>query len=120
MPEIPDLQVYLDALASRVLGQPLERLAIANPFVLRTVDPPPSALVGRTVARLGRLGKRVLFQFGSGDDEIVLGIHLMIAGRFRWRAPGGKPFPKKLVLAELHFPTGVLALTEAGSARRAA
>jgi formamidopyrimidine-DNA glycosylase len=120
MPELPDLQVYLDALAPRVLGQPLERAVVANPFVLRTVDPPLAALLGRPVASLGRLGKRLLFRFGEGGDEIVLAIHLMIAGRLRWRATGGKAPPKKMVLAELGFPTGWLVLTEAGTTRRAA
>ena len=120
MPELPDLQVYLDALAPRVLGQPLERVVIANVFILRTVDPPLSALHGRVVSRLGRLGKRLLFHFDEGGEPVTLAIHLMIAGRLRWRAHGGKVPPKRLVLAELHFPTGVLTLTEAGTTRRAA
>ena len=116
MPELPDLQVYLDALAPRVLGQPLERAELLNPFLLRTVDPPIASVAGKHVVGLGRLGKRLLLRL---EDELVLVIHLMIAGRLRWRAPGAKLPPKGMLLAVFHFPTGALALTEAGSTRRA-
>jgi len=119
MPELPDLQVYLDALAPRVLGRPVLWAAARNAFVLRTVDPPLASLAGRAPARLGRLGKRLLFHFDDGD-AVVLAIHLMLAGRLRWRDAGKKPPPKSLVLAELAFEHGTLFLTEAGTTRRAA
>ena len=117
MPEIPDLQLYLERLAPRVIGQPVERIALLNPFVLRTVDPPIGEAEGRPVEGLGRLGKRLLIRL---EGDLVIAIHLMIAGRLRWRAPGAKLPPKGMLLATFHFPTGVLALTEAGSTRRAA
>ena len=115
MPELPDIAVYLDCLARRVLGQPLERLRIGNPFVLRSVSPQPGELEGARVVDLRRMGKRLVIGF-EGERFVV--IHLMIAGRLRWRLPGSKA-PGKLALATLEFPTGVLILTEAGSTRRA-
>src|SRR4051794_25489720 len=83
MPELPDITVYLEALEARVLGQPLERIALNNPFLLRSVDPPLQAFVGRKLVALRRLGKRLAFQF-EGDLWLVL--HLMIAGRLHWYA----------------------------------
>jgi formamidopyrimidine-DNA glycosylase len=115
MPELPDIAIYLESLAPRVLGQPLDALTIKTPFVLRTVMPPKSAVEGRRVAGLRRLGKRIVFDMG---DELFVVIHLMIAGRLRWRAPGAK-MPPGNILATFEFPTGVLVLTEAGSTRRA-
>jgi formamidopyrimidine-DNA glycosylase len=115
MPELPDITVYLDCLAPRVLGQPLERLTFRNPFVLRSVTPTPAELAGSAVTGLRRLGKRVVLAL-EHDRFIV--IHLMIAGRLRWHAAGGKP-PGKIALALFDFPTGTLALTEAGTTRRA-
>ncbi|MGH7525804.1 MAG: Fpg/Nei family DNA glycosylase [Gemmatimonadales bacterium] len=115
MPELPDIVIYLDRLAPRVLDQPLLRVAIRNPFVLRSVDPPLSSVEGKRVRDLRRLGKRIVFGL---EDELFLVIHLMIAGRLRWRPPGAK-VPPKLGLAALEFPNGVLLLTEAGSKRRA-
>ena len=115
MPELPDVSVYVEALQKRLLGQPLQKLRLANPFVLRTFDPPPSALEGSRVQSVRRLGKRIVLEF---DGELFLIIHLMIAGRFRWLAPGAK-VPGKLGLAALDFPNGTLVLTEAGSKRRA-
>ena len=85
MPELPDITVYLDALAPRVLRQPLERLRICNPFIVRTIDPPVSAVEGRQVIALRRLGKRIVLAM-EGDLFVVL--HLMIAGRLRWRERG--------------------------------
>ena len=115
MPELPDVTTYVESLAARVLGQPLEKLTIKTPFVLRSVSPPISAVEGRRVAGVRRLGKRIVLDMG---DELFVVIHLMIAGRLRWRAPGAKVAPGN-VLATFQFPSGVLALTEAGSTRRA-
>lgn len=115
MPELPDVTVYLDALRSRLPGQSLVKLRLASPFVLRTVDPSPRDLEGRTVTGLRRLGKRIVLEF---EDDLFLVIHLMIAGRFRWLASGAK-LPGKIGLAALDFANGTLALTEAGSKRRA-
>lgn len=117
MPELPDIVAYIDALEVRILGQPLENIAIHNPFVLRSVEPPLSALIGKPVREIRRLGKRIIFAF---DDELFLVIHLMIAGRFQWKPSGSKPVkPHRLMLAIFTFPSGTLILTEAGSKRRA-
>jgi len=115
MPELPDIATYLDCLAPRVLGQPLEELAIRNPFVLRSVAPSPREIAGARVTGLRRLGKRIVLAL-EGERFIV--IHLMIAGRLRWLAAKAKP-PGKITLALARFPTGTLVLTEAGSRRRA-
>jgi formamidopyrimidine-DNA glycosylase len=115
MPELPDITVYLECLARRIVGQPIEQIRIANPFLLRTVSPPPSAVEGRTVTALRRIGKRIVIGV-EGDVFIV--IHLMIAGRLRWRARGAK-LAGKLSLAAFDFPSGTLLLTEAGSKKRA-
>lgn len=115
MPELPDLEAYLAALGPRVLGQPLERTRLASPFLLRTVDPPLEALAGRPVASLGRLGKRLVLGF-EGDLHLVL--HLMIAGRLRWKKRGAA-VPGRIGLAAFDFPTGTLALTEAAKKHRA-
>ena len=115
MPELPDIAVYLDCLAPRILGQPLERLTILNPFVLRSVSPSPAELGGAKVTGLRRLGKRIVLGL---EQERFIVIHLMIAGRLRWLASGAKP-PGKITLALFEFPTGILALTEAGTTRRA-
>jgi formamidopyrimidine-DNA glycosylase len=115
MPELPDIALYLEQLTPRILHQPLLRLTIRSPFVLRSVDPPPSALEGKPVVGLTRMGKRIVFSL-EGDLFVV--IHLMIAGRFRWYPPGKKA-GGKLVLAVFEFPDGVLFLTEAGTKRRA-
>ena len=115
MPELPDIAVYLECLAPRVLGQPLERLVIRNPFVLRSVSPSPAEIAGAHVTGLRRLGKRIVLEL-EGERFIV--IHLMIAGRLRCHAAGAKP-PGKLALALFEFPSGTLVLTEAGTTRRA-
>jgi formamidopyrimidine-DNA glycosylase len=115
VPELPDLAVYLDCLGRRVLGHPLERIRIANPFVLRTVDPPLCEAEGALVTALRRVGKRVALAL---EGDLFLVIHLMVAGRFRWRDRGAKP-PGRIGLAAFDFPTGTLLLTEAGSTRRA-
>jgi formamidopyrimidine-DNA glycosylase len=115
VPELPDITLYLAQLTPRILHQPLLRLDVRSPFVLRSVDPPPSALEGRRVVGLTRMGKRIVFSL-EGDLFVV--IHLMIAGRVRWY-PHGKKAGGKLVLAVFEFPDGLLFLTEAGTRRRA-
>jgi formamidopyrimidine-DNA glycosylase len=115
VPELPDVAIYLEALEARLLGHTLEKVRLANPFVLRTVDPAPAELAGRRVTSLRRLGKRIVFEFDGG---LFLVIHLMIAGRFKWLAAGAK-IPGKLGLAAFDFDNGTLVLTEAGSKRRA-
>jgi formamidopyrimidine-DNA glycosylase len=116
MPELPDVTIYIETLTPRVVGQPLEGLRLASPFVLRSVDPPPAAVIGRRVTALRRLGKRIVFAF---EDDLYAVIHLMIAGRFRWEKRGAKP-PARLGLAAFDFPTGTLLLTEASKKKRAA
>jgi len=115
MPELPDIAVYLECLAPRVLGQPLEQLVVRNPFVLRSVTPSPGEIAGARVTGLRRLGKRIVLAL-EGDRFVV--IHLMIAGRLRWHAVDARP-AGKIALAVARFPTGTLVLTEAGSKRRA-
>jgi formamidopyrimidine-DNA glycosylase len=117
MPELPDVCVYLEALDRRVVGQRLEHVRIASPFVLRSYDPPIAALEGRTVRGVRRIGKRIVLDFG---DELFLVIHLMIAGRLRWRAAAQKPgIGAKLILAIFQFGAGTLYFTEAGTKKRA-
>jgi len=115
MPELPDVTVYVEALQQRIVGQPLTALRLASPFVLRTVDPPPSDLTGKRVIEITRMGKRIVIAL-EGDRFIV--IHLMIAGRFKW-LPKGAKVPGKVGLAAFDFPNGTLLLTEAGSKKRA-
>ena len=115
MPELPDITVYIEALERRIVGEPLAEARIVNPFVLRSVSPPLSRIVGRRVKGVRRMGKRIVLEF---EENVLLVIHLMIAGRLRWRDPGEKvvrPAP----LARFDFPKGVLFLTEAGKKRRA-
>jgi formamidopyrimidine-DNA glycosylase len=116
MPELPDVTVYLEALEARIRGARLEGIRLANPFVLRSVDPSPAEVSGRTVTGLRRLGKRIVIAL---DHDLFVLIHLMIAGRLHWKEAGAK-LPGKLGLAAFDFSTGTLTLTEAGSKRRAA
>ena len=117
MPELPDVVVYIEALTPRIVGQPLQRIKLFSPFVLRSVDPPITAVHGRVVRRLRRLGKRIILEF---EDDLFLVLHLMIAGRLRWRGPGEKPgMGPKMILASLDFPNGTLFFTEASSKKRA-
>ncbi len=125
MPELPDVELYLHALGPRILGQVLERVRLTSPFLLRSVEPPLSAVEGRRVVALRRLGKRIVWQL---EDDFFVVIHLMIAGRFRWlpgspkaearrrTAEGRAP---KAPLASFSFGTGTLILTEAGAKKRA-
>jgi formamidopyrimidine-DNA glycosylase len=115
MPELPDIVVYLDCLRPRIQGKRLERVRLVSPVLLRSVEPPLSAAAGRTVVGLRRLGKRIVIGL---EGELFLVLHLMIAGRLHWKAPGAKP-PGKVGLAAFDFTSGALVLTEAGSKRRA-
>ena len=117
VPELPDIIVYQEALDARVTGQVLKRSLVLSPFVIRSVDPPLDALSGRTVRGVSRLGKRLVLAF---DDDLFVVLHLMIAGRLRWRAPGQKPgVGARMVLARFEFAQGTLLFTEAGSRKRA-
>jgi len=115
MPELPDISAYLTALEPRVVGQTLERVRIASPFLLRSAQPPVSSLEGRIVRELGRVGKRIAF---GVDGDLWLVLHLMIAGRLHWR-PAGAKLDGRRNLAALDFAEGSLVLTEAGTKHRA-
>jgi formamidopyrimidine-DNA glycosylase len=115
LPELPDIVLYLDALAPRVLNQPLERVRLGNPFLVRTLAPPISDAEGRRVVGLHRMGKRIVFVM---EGDLFLVLHLMIAGRLRWRDRGAA-IPRKVGLAAFDFPTGTAILTEQGSKRQA-
>ena len=115
MPELPDISVYLHALAPRIVGHSLQRVRLVSPFLLRSVEPPLSALEGRIVATLERLGKRIVLGF---EDEYFLVLHLMISGRLRWKPVGAK-IPGRLGLASLDYDNGALIVTEAATRKRA-
>jgi formamidopyrimidine-DNA glycosylase len=115
VPEFPDIELYLHALRPRVVGQPLEAIRLASPFLLRSIDPPLDSVIGKTVHGLRRLGKRIVWVM---DDDLFLVFHLMIAGRFQWKDRGTKVTPK-VGLAAFDFPAATLLLTEAGSKRQA-
>ncbi|HEX3645762.1 MAG TPA: DNA-formamidopyrimidine glycosylase family protein [Vicinamibacterales bacterium] len=117
MPELPDVVVYIEALRRYIAGRRLERLTLHSPFVLRTVDPPIEVVNGQIVGGVRRIGKRIVLAFA---DEVFLAIHLMIAGRLRWREPGRKSgMGPKLMLASFRFEHGTLFFTEASSKKRA-
>jgi formamidopyrimidine-DNA glycosylase len=116
MPELPDVELYLNAMRTRILGQKLERIRLSSPFLLRSVDPPLSATAGLRVRDLKRLGKRIVIEL---EGDLFLVLHLMIAGRLRWERRGARP-PGKIGLAAFDFPNGTLLLTEASSKKRAA
>jgi formamidopyrimidine-DNA glycosylase len=115
MPELPDLTLYVDAIRARCVGHPLVRVRIANPFLLRSVDPPLEAFEQGVLQDVQLLGKRLVFVY---PDAHYLVLHLMIAGRLHWK-PSGAKVPGKVGLAAFDFDTGTLVLTEAGSKRRA-
>jgi len=115
MPELPDISAYIKALEMRVVGQPLQRVRIASPFLLRTAQPPLADVEGRTVAELRRIGKRIAI---GVSGELWLVLHLMIAGRLHWRTQNAK-LAGRQNLAAFDFPNGSLMLTEAGSKHRA-
>jgi formamidopyrimidine-DNA glycosylase len=112
LPELPDLTVYLESLEARIVNRRLLRIRLLNPFLLRTAVPPIAAAEGKKVLAVGRVGKRLVIAL---EGELYLVLHLMIAGRLRW---DGKP-PKRIALALFEFDSGTLALTEAGTKRRA-
>jgi formamidopyrimidine-DNA glycosylase len=115
MPELPDVALYLEALERRVLDQPLARVQLISPFLLRTARPPIAEVAGKRVIGLRRIGKRIVLGL---EGELFLVLHLMIAGRLRWLPPDKKP-PGRIALARFEFPHGQLIFTEAGSKRRA-
>ena len=117
MPELPDVTLYVEALNARVVGRPLERLELKSAFVLRSVTPTPEDAAGRAVVAVERLGKRIVLAL---EGELFVVLHLMIAGRLRWREGGQKlGFGGKMLLAAFRFPAGTLYLTEASSKKRA-
>jgi len=115
VPELPDLTVYLESLEARVAHRRLARIRLLNPFLLRTAVPPIASAEGKKVLALSRLGKRIVIEL---EGELYLVLHLMIAGRLRWLAAGAKP-PGRITLALFEFDSGTLAMTEAGTKRRA-
>ena len=115
MPELPDILLYLHALRPRIVGRRVKAVRLASPFLLRSIAPPLSAIEGRTVVGLHRLGKRIAIE---AEGELFLVFHLMIAGRFRWKDPGAK-IPGKVGLLAIDFDEGTLVMTEAGTRRQA-
>lgn len=115
MPELPDITVYIEALEKRILGQTLEQVRIASPFLLRTATPPVSSTPGQRVRKLRRIGKRIVIGL---ENDAWLVLHLMIAGRLHWKKRGAKVSPPR-GLAAFDFPNGTLLWTEAGSKKRA-
>src|SRR5216683_6772583 len=117
MPELPDVVIYLEALTRHMVGRRLARVKLLSPFVLRSVDPPITAITDHTVSGVRRVGKRIVLVFGP---DLYLVLHLMIAGRLRWREPGKKPgMGPKMILASFEFAEGTLFFTEASSKKRA-
>lgn len=116
MPELPDITVYVERLTKLIGGQALQRVRIASPFLLRTVDPPISAVNGKRVKQLRRLGKRIVFAL---DDDLFLVLHLMVAGRLQWKPDPGAKVPGRVGLAAFDFDNGTLTLTEASQKKRA-
>jgi len=120
MPELPEVVTYLETLKPRIVGQTLEQARVRSPSLLKTYDPPVSALEGRTVTGLARIGKRIVWEF-EGDDgtaDLFAVFHLMVAGRFRWKERGVK-VTRKYGHAAFDFPDGAVLLTEAGTQKRA-
>ena len=115
MPELPDIAAYISALEPRIVGQTLEHVRLASPFLLRTVQPALASAEGRKVRELRRIGKRIAIGM---DADLWLVLHLMIAGRLHWRDPNAK-LAGRQSLAAFDFPRGSLVLTEAGSKKRA-
>ena len=115
MPELPDIAAYITALQPRIVGEAIEKIRLASPFLLRTAQPPLSAVEGRRVRELRRIGKRIAI---GVEGDLWLALHLMIAGRLHWRLPGAK-LAGRQSLAAFDFPAGSLVLTEAGSKHRA-
>jgi formamidopyrimidine-DNA glycosylase len=117
VPELPDVALYVEHLTRRLAGRALERVRVASPFLLRTVEPPLSSAEGKTILACRRLGKRVVFELRGGP---FLAVHLMVAGRFHWKDAARAPVPKKVGLAAFDVPGATLLLTEASPRKRAA
>jgi len=115
MPELPDIVVYIERLEARVIGSPLEQIRLASPWVLRTFEPPVSVVAGKQVTGLRRIGKRIVLEL---EENLFVVIHLMVAGRLRWRDRGAA-IPKKRGLAAFDFEPGTVLFTEEGTKRRA-
>jgi len=115
MPELPDITVYIEALGMRLLGQPLQKIRLGNPFLVRSFDPPIGSAEGKQVRAFHRIGKRIVFEL---EEELFLVFHLMITGRFHWKKRR-VPVPRKFGHAALDFPNGTLVLTEMGTKKRA-
>ncbi len=115
MPELPDIVVYIERLEARVIGSPLEQIRLASPWVLRTFEPPVSVVAGKQVTGLRRIGKRIVLEL---EDNLFVVIHLMVAGRLRWRDRDAA-IPKKRGLAAFDFEPGTVLFTEEGTKRRA-
>ena len=115
MPEFPDITIYIEALEARLLGQPLQKVRLGNPFLVRSFDPPIHSAEGKKVRAFHRIGKRIIFEL---EDELFLIFHLMITGRFHWKKRGA-PVPRKYGHAAFDFPNGTLLLTEMGTKKRA-
>jgi formamidopyrimidine-DNA glycosylase len=116
VPELPDVTVYVEHIARRTVGTTLDKIRIASPFVLRTVDPSPRAAEGKKVLGVSRLGKRIVLRL---EEELFVVVHLMVAGRFKWLEPPGAPIPKKVGLLAFDFAKGTLLLTEVSTKKRA-
>lgn len=115
MPELPDVELYLWALRPRLVGQTLEAVRLATPFLLRSVEPPLDAAVGQNVIGFRRIGKRIVWELSS---DLFLVFHLMIAGRFKWRERSAA-VPRRVGLAAFDFPSATVLLTEAATKKRA-
>ena len=115
MPELPEIALYLHALEARVVGEVLDRVRVRSPSLLKSFDPPLHAVEGKTVTGIRRIGKRVVFCL---EDELFIVVHLMVSGRFQWKAPGAE-VPKKRGQAAFDFLSGTLLLTEASTHKRA-
>jgi formamidopyrimidine-DNA glycosylase len=115
MPELPDITVYVEALRTRIVGETVQEVRLTTPFLLRSVDPPLEALIGKRVWAVERSGKRIIIEL---DDELFVVLHLMIAGRLHWKAKNAKG-GKRAALAAFELASGTLTLTEAGTKRRA-
>lgn len=116
MPELPDVELYLEAIGARTIGHRLTKIRLASPFLLRTVDPPIDAVASKKVTGLRRIGKRIVLEL-EGDLFVV--IHLMVAGRFKWADTPGAKIPGRVGLAAFDFDSGTLVLTEASKKKRA-
>lgn len=115
MPELPDITIYIEALEARLLNQPLEKIRLASPFLLRSFEPPVRSAEGKKVLGFQRIGKRIVFEL---EDDLFLVFHLMITGRFHWKKRG-VAVPRRYGHAAFDFPTGTLQLTEMGTKKRA-